>query len=80
MRYVYEGTLIHAMNVAGDAIVADFESRKTVLRAERQLQLIKSLEASSADCKNKCDELWSLIEMGDERGLRALLDATTDVD
>ena len=79
-RRVDEGALVQAMNVACDAIVADFDSRKTVPCAERQLQLIKDCEACSADTRIKCDALWSLIETGDESVLRTLLDTTADGD
>lgn len=69
-----EDALIHAMNVAGDYIVAEYGGRKAKQRAELELDLIKQLEDASGEALAKCRALWSLITTGNEDAVVALLE------
>jgi len=60
-----EGALVKAMDVAGDYLVDEYGARKAKQRAERELGLIKGLEASNADARDRCEALWKLMVDGD---------------
>ena len=73
--HVQEDALVHAMNVADDAIVTEYGGRKAMQCAERQLQSIKRLDESGADARMKCGAPWALTGTGDEAALLALVAA-----
>jgi hypothetical protein len=68
-----EEALIHAMDVAGDHLVAEYGSRNATKRAEKELSLIKELEDAPGEPLDKCRALWELIKTGDERALLKVL-------
>ncbi len=70
-----EEALVHAMDVAGDQLVKEYGGRKAKQRAEHELILIKGLETTTADARDKCEALWSLITKGDEKIASRLLAA-----
>ncbi len=70
-----EDALIGAMDVAGDHLVPEYGSRKAKHRAEHELALIKQLESSSAEARERCAALWALVTAGDDSVARTLLEA-----
>ena len=70
-----EDELIQAMNVAGDHLVVEYGSRKAKQRAEHELAIIKQLESSQADVRERCAALWALVTAGDDSVARELLEA-----
>ena len=70
-----EDALIKAMNVAEDYLVEEYWDRKAKQRAEQELELLKLLEASTAEMREKCEALWSLIKNGDDKIATRLLAA-----
>jgi hypothetical protein len=69
-----EEALIHAMDVAGDHLVAEYGSRNATKRAEKELSLIKELEDAPGEPLDKCRALWDLIKTGNEAALMKVLD------
>ena len=69
-----EDALIKAMDVAGDYIVKEYGSRKAKQCAEAELTLIKSLEGSPTEAKEKCRAIWTLIKTGKSDNLLAIID------
>ncbi len=70
-----EEALVQAMDVAGDHLVEEYGGRKAKQRAEQEMILIKGLEATIADARDKCEALWGLITKGDETIASRLLAA-----
>ena len=70
-----EDELIQAMNVAGDHLVVEYGSRKAKQRAEHELAIIKQLESSQADVRERCAALWALVTAGDDSVACELLEA-----
>ena len=73
-----EDTLVKAMNVAGDHLVAEYGGRKAKQRAEHELAIIKGLETSQAEARDRCATLWTLVTTGDDKVAGELLAAATD--
>lgn len=71
-----EEALVQAMDVAGDHLVEEYGGRKAKQRAEQEMILIKGLEATIADARDKCEALWGLITKGDETIASRLLAAS----
>jgi hypothetical protein len=63
------------MNVAGDHLVVEYGSRKAKQRAEHELAIIKQLESSQADVRERCAALWALVTAGDDSVACELLEA-----
>ena len=61
-----EDALMKAMDVAEDHLVKEYGSRKAKQQSEQELVLVKALEASTAEVREKCEALWSLIKTGND--------------
>ena len=72
-----EEVLVRAMNVAGDYLVEDYGSRKSMQRAEGELDLIKQLEEAPGEPLAKCRALWALIRTGKADEVTSIIEAAT---
>ncbi len=63
-----EDAVIKAMDVAGDHLVAEYGGRKAKQRAAQELAILKDLEASAAEARDRCAALWTLLTAGDDTG------------
>ncbi len=82
-RYFWQGArindedeLVKAMNVAEDHLVKEYGSRKAKQQSEQELALVKALEVSTAEVREKCEALWSLIKTGNDTMATQLLTVT----
>jgi hypothetical protein len=73
-----EDTLIKAMDVAGDHLVAEYGGRKAKQRAAHELAILKDLEASPAETRDRCAALWTLLTTGDDTTANKLLAAAAE--
>ena len=73
-----EESLVKAMDVAGDHLVAEYGGRKAKQRAEQELAIIKGLETSQAEARDRCAALWALVNAGDDKVASQLLAAAAD--
>jgi len=62
---VDEDALVAAMDVAGDHLIPEFGSRNAMRMAEGELKLIRQLDESSLEAKEKCRALLALIRKGE---------------
>ena len=73
-----EDTLVKAMDVAGDHLVAEYGGRKAKQRAAHELAILKDLEASPAEPRDRCAALWTLLKAGDDTPATKLLAAAAE--
>lgn len=73
-----EDALIKAMDVAGDHLVAEYGGRKAKQRAAHELAILKDLEASPAEARDRCAALWTLLTAGDDTAANNLLTAAAE--
>jgi hypothetical protein len=64
------------MDVAEDHLVKEYGSRKAKQQSEQELALVKALEVSTAEVREKCEALWSLIKTGNDTMATQLLTVT----
>ncbi len=73
-----EDDLVLAMDVVGDYLVAEYGSRDARERAQSELALIKRLETCSAQPRDRCAALWTLLITGEDEEANALLSTGTE--
>ena len=71
-----EDALMKAMDVAEDPLVKEYGSRNAKQHSEQELVLVKALEVSTAEVREKCEALWNLIRKGDNTMATQLLKVT----
>ncbi len=70
-----EDKLVSAMNIAGDYIVRDYDTRTAKKIAIQELELIRALDTTTANPKEKTAALWTLLATGAQEQIQALVEA-----